>query len=153
METAARILGRHSAADLRGPPINEKERLKLERHLRGLQVIVTHRGETRRKFRITRISATNANKTLFPLNGNPGMEESVYQYFLKKYQRRLQFPHLPVLVAGDPSKPVYLPMEVCEICPGQRHMRKLNEKQVSITVFPTFEILADFKNAFGRLPK
>ena len=57
-------------------------------------------------------------------------EESVASYFKKKYNITLNYPHLPCLVVGDPAKHVFLPLEVCEIVPGQRHLKKLNERQV-----------------------
>jgi eukaryotic translation initiation factor 2C len=129
----AKVLGRMSASDLRNP-ITDKERIKLEKSLKGLKVFVTHRGHIRRKYRIARITPTPANRTMFPM-GDTGVEESVANYFMTKYNTQLYFPHLPCLIVGDPSKMVYLPMEVCEVVPGQRHLRKLNERQVSLVSF------------------
>ncbi|KAI8828499.1 Piwi domain-containing protein, partial [Chytridium lagenaria] len=129
VEMVAKILGRNGAGDLRGP-ISEKDRIKLEKSLKGLKIVVTHRGHLRRKYRITRITSSPANRTMFPV-GDTGNEESVANYFQTKYNASLYFPHLPCLIVGDPSKMIYLPFEVCEVVPGQRHLRKLNERQTA----------------------
>lgn len=101
----------------------------MEKTLKGLKVVVTHRGQIRRKFRITKLTSTPAFRTFFSLEST-GAENSVAAYFQTKYNQQLYFPHLPCLVVGDPARPVYLPLEVCDILPGQRHLRKLNERQV-----------------------
>eukprot|EP00842_Homolaphlyctis_polyrhiza_P005960 jgi/Hompol1/6365/HPOL_004951-RA len=129
IEMVARVLGKNSAADLRGPMI-EKDRIKADRMLKGLKIIVVHRGHIRRKYRIIRLTATPASRTTFPLNDS-GAEESVAAYFAKKYNRQLYFPNLPCVVVGTLDRPVYLPLEVCEVVEGQRHMRKLNERQTA----------------------
>jgi hypothetical protein len=150
VEMVAKILGRSSAHDLRSP-LSEKDRIKLEKVLKGLKVVVTHRGPMRRRYRITRITATTASRTMFPvgepvsamanLTNAPAplpagvVEDTVANYFLNKYRMALYFPHLPCLVVGDPDKCVYLPMEVCDVVPGQRHLRKLNERQVFYFIF------------------
>ncbi|KNC97956.1 uncharacterized protein SPPG_06944 [Spizellomyces punctatus DAOM BR117] len=129
IEMVAKILGRHSGADLRAP-LSDRDRLKVEKVLKGLKIVVTHRGQIRRKFRITKITSTPANRTMFSLEST-GLENSVAGYFQAKYNHQLYFPHLPCLVVGDPSRQVFLPMEVCDIVPGQRHLRKLNERQTA----------------------
>ncbi|KAI8923006.1 Piwi domain-containing protein [Entophlyctis helioformis] len=129
VEMIAKLLGRNNAAELRSPLL-DKDRIKLERTLKNIKILVTHRGHLRRKYRIQRLTQTPANRTLFPLNDS-GIEESVANYFLQKYGRQLYFAHLPCIVVGDPARPVYLPLEVCEVVPGQRHLRKLNERQTA----------------------
>ncbi|KAJ3259926.1 eukaryotic translation initiation factor 2C, 2 [Chytriomyces hyalinus] len=129
VEMVAKILNRNSVNDLRAP-ITEKDRTKLDKTLKGLKVAVTHRGQIRRKYRIARITSTPATRTVFAL-ASTGQEESVANYFAGKYNAPLYFPHLPCLIVGDPAKLVYLPMEVCEVVPGQRHLRKLNERQTA----------------------
>ncbi|KAJ3223159.1 argonaute 1 [Chytriomyces hyalinus] len=129
VEMVAKILNRNSVNDLRAP-ITEKDRSKLDKTLKGLKVAVTHRGQIRRKYRIARITSTPAARTMFPL-ASTGQEESVANYFMGKYNAALYFPHLPCLIVGDPAKLVYLPMEVCEVVSGQRHLRKLNERQTA----------------------
>ncbi|KAJ3129151.1 hypothetical protein HK098_002392 [Nowakowskiella sp. JEL0407] len=129
IEMVAKILGKQSPAELRGP-ISDKDRQKLEKSLKGLKVVVTHRGQIRRKYRIAKITPTPAGRTMFPV-GDTGSEDSVANYFQTKYNCHLYFPHLPCLIVGDPQKSVYLPLEVCEVVAGQRHLRKLNERQTA----------------------
>ncbi|KAJ3051715.1 hypothetical protein HK097_007259, partial [Rhizophlyctis rosea] len=129
IDMVAKILGRHSGHDLR-TQISDKDRIKVEKALRGLKIVVTHRGQIRRKYRIAKITPTPASRTMFPV-GDTGTEDSVANYFQTKYNSQLYFPHLPCLVVGDPNKHVYLPMEVCEVVHGQRHLRKLNERQTA----------------------
>ncbi|KAI9104430.1 Piwi domain-containing protein [Phlyctochytrium arcticum] len=129
VEMVAKILGRQSAADLRSP-LTERDRQKIEKVLKGLKIVVTHRGQIRRKFRVSKVTPTPANRTMFSLEES-GVENSVAGYFQSKYNSQLYFPHLPCLVVGDPARQVYLPMEVCSIVPGQRHLRKLNERQTA----------------------
>ncbi|KAI8824387.1 Piwi domain-containing protein [Fimicolochytrium jonesii] len=129
VEIVARILGRHDASELR-TPLNERDRQKVEKALKGLKIVVTHRGQIRRKFRISKITSTPANRTMFALEES-GAETSVAGFFQSKYNHTLYFPHLPCLVVGDPARQVFLPLEVCDIMAGQRHLRKLNEKQTA----------------------
>ena len=125
----AKCLGQSSPEALRAP-LGERDRVRLERIIKGLKVQVTHRGKFRRKFTILGLTSTPANKTLF-LTNRDGVEESVSHYFLSKYGISLSFGHLPCIVSGNETRPVYLPLEVCKIATGQRYMRKLNERQVS----------------------
>ncbi|KAJ3121651.1 argonaute 1 [Physocladia obscura] len=129
VEMVAKILNRNTPNDLRAP-ITEKDRTKLDKTLKGLKVAVTHRGQIRRKYRIARLTLTPASRTMFQLTAT-GQEESVAGYFLNKYNAPLYFPHLPCLIVGDPAKLIYLPIEVCEVVAGQRHLRKLNERQTA----------------------
>ena len=109
--------------------MSERDRNRLERVIKDLKVQVIHRGPYRKKFRITGLTRTSADRTLF-LTNRDGEEESVAHYFASKYEYPLQFSQLPCVVTGDSSRPVYLPLEVCNVVPGQRYMRKLNERQV-----------------------
>ncbi|TPX31606.1 hypothetical protein SmJEL517_g05103 [Synchytrium microbalum] len=129
VDLIAQILGRNHVAELRYT-LTERDRGKVEKALKGLKIYVTHRGLMKRRFRITRLTTTAANRTMFAF-GDKGEEESVSNYFAQKYGHPLQFGNLPCLVVGDPARHVYLPMEVCEIVPGQRHLRKLNERQTA----------------------
>lgn len=58
-------------------------------------------------------------------------ELSIMEYFKKQYNYDLKFPYLPCLRVGTAQKTVFLPMEVCDIVPGQRFVRKLNEHQTA----------------------
>ncbi|TPX39954.1 hypothetical protein SeMB42_g06174 [Synchytrium endobioticum] len=129
VDLVAQILGRNSVAELRYI-LTERDRNKIEKATKGLKIFVTHRGVMKRRFRVTKLTSTPANRTMFAY-GSKGEEESVSTYFLHKYGIALQYANLPCLVVGDPARHVYLPMEVCEIVSGQRHLRKLNERQTA----------------------
>ncbi|KAJ3021872.1 argonaute 1 [Thoreauomyces humboldtii] len=129
VEMVAKILGRHGPGDLR-VQLNDRDRQKIEKALKGLKIVVNHRGQLRRKYRISKVTATPASRTMFALE-ETGVDNSVASYFLNKYNQSLYFPHLPCLVVGDPARQVFLPLEVCDIMPGQRHVRKLNERQTA----------------------
>ncbi|KAK6235106.1 hypothetical protein SCA6_010443 [Theobroma cacao] len=55
---------------------------------------------------------------------------SVVQYFREKYNIVLKYASLPALQSGSEAKPVYMPMELCQIVEGQRYTKKLNDQQV-----------------------
>jgi eukaryotic translation initiation factor 2C len=77
---------------------------------------------------VSRITYKDARQLKFALNDTQETI-SVYDFFLTKFEMPLRYPHLPCVMVGDNSRPMYFPMEVCEIVPGQRHLKKLNEKQ------------------------
>ncbi|KAG9290846.1 hypothetical protein G9A89_010995 [Geosiphon pyriformis] len=122
-----KLLGRRSPDDLRRG-ISDRDRLKLEKSLKNLKIKVVHRGEatSKRRFKITGITPTPASSSIFE-SAETG-ETDVASYFFKTYSKRLQYPYLPCVVV---RKETFLPMEVCEVIVGQRHMRKLNEKQTA----------------------
>ncbi len=47
----------------------------------------------------------------------------------------MQHPYMPCLNVGTPRKLIWLPAEICHICPGQRKL-KLDERQVSLPFLP-----------------
>ncbi|KAH6567126.1 hypothetical protein BASA60_009173 [Batrachochytrium salamandrivorans] len=129
VQIVAHLLGKHNAADLRIPLV-DKDRSRLEKSLKGIKIVIKHRGPVRRKYRIVCFTSTPASRTTFSKN-NTGVEQTVAEYFLEKYSMPLKFAHLPCIVVGDSSRPMYLPLEVCDIFHGQRHLRKLNERQTA----------------------
>lgn len=56
-------------------------------------------------------------------------EVTIEQYYLEKYNLRLQEPNLPLVETT--KKEVFYPMELCFLTKGQRYPYKLNETQVS----------------------
>lgn len=128
MDIVAKILGKKHADEIR-QPLTERDRQKVEKVLKNIKVITTHRGNSRRRWKISRLTTYSASRTMFPMKEEGGREESVANYFLQRYGAPLHYEHFPCLVVGDPAKHIYLPMEVCLIVPGQRILRKLNEKQ------------------------
>ncbi|KAI9489904.1 Piwi domain-containing protein [Zychaea mexicana] len=121
----AKILGRRSIDELRRG-ITDRDRAKLERFLKSVQIQVKHRGDKKFKYKITRLTPTPAERTFF--KNQDDEEKSVSQYFTEQYNMRLSYAFLPCIVV---RKDMFLPMEVCEIVPGQRFMKKLDEKQTA----------------------
>ncbi|KAI8802950.1 Piwi domain-containing protein [Cladochytrium replicatum] len=127
IDAVAKILGKRGPEEIR-QPMGERDRTRLEKTLKNVKVVCTHRGTNKRRWKVTGITSTPAERTIFPLNG---VEENVTSYFRERYGLSLQYPHFPCLIVGDPTKHVYLPMEVCRILQGQRIMKRLNEKQTT----------------------
>ena len=118
-------------------PLRSREIDKCERLLKGIKVMVTHRGEMRRKYKINGFTHIGADETFFrfsrPTEEGEMVEKdiSVTDYFLTQYNVQLRFPFLPCLKVGSTQRTVLLPLEVCDIVPGQRYIRKLNEQQTA----------------------
>ncbi|KAJ3053657.1 eukaryotic translation initiation factor 2C, 2 [Rhizophlyctis rosea] len=112
-----------------GRGLDQRGTSKLEKTLKGLRVQTTHRGAAgAKRYRIAKMG-DNANNTTF--TNEQGVTESIAAYFHRVYGTPLQYPQLPLLIIGDPSKNMFMPMEVCNVVPGQRHTRKLNERQTA----------------------
>ncbi|KAI8979788.1 Piwi domain-containing protein [Mycotypha africana] len=124
-EVVAKMLGRRSIDELRRG-IPERELTKLVKLLKNVYINVIHRGEKKLKYRVTKLTPSPADRTMF--KDEAGNEMSVADYFAKQYNKRLALPFLPCIVV---KKDIFLPMEVCEIIPGQRLEKKLNEKQTA----------------------
>ncbi|RUP51640.1 Piwi domain-containing protein [Jimgerdemannia flammicorona] len=127
IDMVAKILNYNRRDDLRRG-FNDRDRIKVEKAIKNLRVTVDHRGDNfRRKFKIFKLSKTSVDKTMFEVSDTGGKQD-VASYFRKQYNRRLNFPMLPCVVVQKDS---CLPIEVCFVVKGQRHMRKLNEKQTA----------------------
>ncbi|GAB5586216.1 hypothetical protein Unana1_01116 [Umbelopsis nana] len=125
-QMVVKILNWRSLDDLRRG-ISDRDRVKLEKVLRSLKIKVIHRGENNRRYKIAKITSTPADQTFFKV-GETEEKQDVASYFHKTYNKRLSYPFLPCVVVQNNT---FLPMEVCEVVPGQRHMKKLNEKQTA----------------------
>ncbi|CDJ26672.1 unnamed protein product [Triticum aestivum] len=108
---------------------NELDYVKIKKALRGLRVEVTHRGQMRRKYRIAGLTKDSARELRFQLS--TGESKTVRDYFRETYKLQLRYDFLRCLQVGTEQKPNYLPIEVCNIVPGQRYQKKLDDSQVS----------------------
>ncbi|KNE62897.1 hypothetical protein AMAG_08075 [Allomyces macrogynus ATCC 38327] len=127
----------HEALNKQRLPANQelmfRDRSKLEKLLRQVIVIATHRRDSNLRHRVLRLSREGADRCMFiytPEGGAP-QELSVAQYFKIKYGLLLQYPKLPCLVVGTLEKSVMLPMEYATIAPEQKFHGKLEEYQTS----------------------
>ncbi|KAI8084471.1 PAZ domain-containing protein [Halteromyces radiatus] len=113
-EMLPKLLDRRSLDDLRRG-IPDRERIKVEKILKNLKIVVVHRGaEKRLKYKINKLTPTSAENTVF--KDDTGNEVTVAQHFQNTYNRHLAFPFLPCIVV---KKNTFLPMEVCEVVSGQ----------------------------------
>ncbi|TPX38294.1 hypothetical protein SmJEL517_g00096 [Synchytrium microbalum] len=106
--------------------MNDRDRQRLEKTLKGLRVETTHRG-SKKRFKISKVHNQNAVQYTFEQNGR---QVSIKEYFKTQYNVDIHFDLLPLIWVGDQKKAL-MPIEVCDITPGQRHIRKLNERQTS----------------------
>ncbi|KAF9896523.1 Eukaryotic translation initiation factor 2C, partial [Lobosporangium transversale] len=124
LELAVKFLNKRSIDDFR-QGFTDRDRDRLEKFLRGLLIRVIHRGDVKRKFKISKLTVTPASRTTFMRDD---VKTDVATYFNEVYGRRLSFPFMPCVVTG---REVYLPMEICSVIEGQRNIKKLNEKQTA----------------------
>ncbi|RLN33503.1 hypothetical protein C2845_PM03G22140 [Panicum miliaceum] len=110
-------------------PFSDRDRLKIKKALRGVRVETTHQQGKRSIYKITGITSVPLEQLSFPCND--GTQLTVVQYFKQRYKYMLQYTAWPCLQFGNDSKPIYLPMEVCEIIEGQKYSRKLSDTQVA----------------------
>lgn len=123
-DIVAHYLEKRSMDDLR-KGIHPRDLQIVAKMLKGRTIVVTHRGERKRTYKITGVGLP-ADKLKF--KGDDGKELSVSSYFTSKYNKRLLYPFLPCIQA---KQDIFFPMEVCELVPGQRYTKKLNGKQTS----------------------
>jgi eukaryotic translation initiation factor 2C len=95
--------------------LSEREARGLSRALRKIEVITTHRVD--RKKPIFGISSQPVDATMVEINGK---EVSVADYFQERYKMKLRHANLPAVNIGSARRPTWLPIEVCEVAPGQR---------------------------------
>ncbi|KAL9541442.1 hypothetical protein MBANPS3_009125 [Mucor bainieri] len=123
-DVVAHLLDKRSMDDLRRG-IHPRDLQLVIKMLKGRTIVVTHRGERKRTYKITGVGLP-ADKLKF--KNEEGKELTVSGYFTSKYNKRLAYPFLPCIQV---KQDIFLPMEVCELVPGQRYTKKLNGKQTS----------------------
>ncbi|KAM0928317.1 hypothetical protein ACQ4PT_002411 [Festuca glaucescens] len=111
-------------------PLNDRDRVKIKKALRGVRVETNHQTDQIRRYKITGLTNVPMSQLIFPVDDR-GTRMSVVQYFFDRYDYKLQHTNWPCLQSGSDSRPVYLPMEACKIEEGQRYSKKLNDKQVT----------------------
>lgn len=97
-----------------------------ERMLKGIRLMTNHR-ERKMKFKPVGLLMKGANEVEFEADGE---KTSVAAYFEKTYGR-LKYPSMPLVVAKAGGRDVYIPVEVLDVVPMQRYMKKLDETQCS----------------------
>ncbi|OWZ16223.1 Argonaute4 [Phytophthora megakarya] len=97
--------------------LSERDIRNLARALRKVEVVPTHRKD--RKRAIFGVSPDRADRTMVDIKGE---HMSVAEYFSHKYKVQLQYPNLPLINVGSKKagRENWLPIELCEVAPGQR---------------------------------
>ncbi|CAF1193730.1 unnamed protein product, partial [Rotaria sordida] len=116
--------------------IDEREQQLLLRKVLKPIWLETHHTESVRKYRIRGFGAS-ARQHTFPrivdgTNEDNQERQSVYEYFLEKYQITLKYPNLPTVELYTPPNKTqfhYLPMECCTIQAWQRSIKPLTTDQ------------------------
>ncbi|KAG9147437.1 hypothetical protein Leryth_020420 [Lithospermum erythrorhizon] len=116
--------------DVSSRPLADADRVKIKKALRGVKVEVTHRGNMRRKYRISGLTSQATRELTFTVDEG-GTLKSVVEYFHQTYAFVIHHTQLPCLQVGNQQRPNYLPMEVCKIVEGQRYSKRLNERQIT----------------------
>ncbi|GMP77179.1 hypothetical protein CsSME_00033543 [Camellia sinensis var. sinensis] len=141
IEFVAQLLGK----DVISRTLSDSDRVKIKKALRGVKVEVTHRGNVRRKYRVSGLTSQPTRELVFPVDDNSTMK-SVVEYFQEMYGFTIQHTHLPCLQVGNQKKANYLPMEACKIVGGQRYTKRLNEKQITALLKVTCQRPRDREN-------
>ncbi|KAL2340457.1 hypothetical protein Fmac_008397 [Flemingia macrophylla] len=109
IDFVAQILGK----DVHSKPLSDADRVKIKKALGGVKVEVTHRGNFRRKYRISGLTSQPTRELIFPLDEQMNMK-SVVDYFQEMYGFTIKYSHLPCLQVGSQGKVNYLPMETIQ---------------------------------------
>ncbi|KAK2991581.1 hypothetical protein RJ640_025880 [Escallonia rubra] len=117
-------------SDVSARPLSDADRVKIKNALRGVKVEVTHRGNMRRKYRISGLTSQAIRELTFPVDER-GTMKSVVEYFRETYGFAIQHIQWPCLQVGNQQRPNYLPMEVCKIVAGQRYSKRLKKEQIT----------------------
>ncbi|MCO5608592.1 hypothetical protein L7F22_062805 [Adiantum nelumboides] len=105
---------------------------KVKRVLKGVKVVTPH---TQIVHRIIGFSDASSSEQKFmkkKVDDTGQMVETeltIQQYYEMQYGKILQYPGLPCIAAGRAKKPTYIPVELCEILPGQRYTKSLSSAQ------------------------
>jgi eukaryotic translation initiation factor 2C len=134
-------------------PLNDAQRVKFTKEIKGLKIEITHCGNMKRKYRVCNVTRKPAQYQTFPLQLESGqtVECTVAKYFYEKHHMKLQYPHLPCLQVGQEQKHTYLPLEVCNIVPGQRCIKKLTDMQTSTMIKATARSAPDREKEINNL--
>lgn len=132
------FIGLRHRDELRDPRL--KDHLKrIRTFIKNLKITLNYRGDSAREYKIRDLSTASADNIKFTLveDGVDRGESTVTEYFARKFGVRLEFPMLPCV---EINKKALIPLELCEVLPGQRYAKKLNEQQtaemIKITCVP-----------------
>lgn len=104
---------------------------KAKRTLKNLRIKTVH---TNMEFKIIGLSPLPCSEQTFSLKDKEGdgkdlsMEVTVFKYFEEKHIELTWSSYLPCLVVGRPKRPIYLPIELCNLISLQRYTKALSSQ-------------------------
>ncbi|KAG8980827.1 hypothetical protein FRB95_001180 [Tulasnella sp. JGI-2019a] len=131
-------------------PMNDAERCSVTKFLFRLRITTTHIARPAGKSRgIVSIKPTSAATTKFVREGKT---ETIQQYFESTYRKKLKYPKAVLVEIGPET---WLPIEICEIIPGQPRRAQppsdLTKAMVEFATKKPAERLADIRLGLQRL--
>lgn len=125
---------------------------KARRILKGVRVETTH-SHTSQKHKFFGFSSEPMSQLTFVKKRRDDQGNlvelppiSVKEYFTQTHNYSFKYPDLPAMDVGRANKPVYLPLEVCRILPGQRYTKKLSGSQTAKNLLSARQSPDDRKN-------
>ncbi|XP_023241851.1 protein argonaute-2-like [Centruroides sculpturatus] len=108
--------------------LDDRQIKTLQKELKSLKITVNHL-QYKKTYKINSVTSKPARYVCFIWQREDApCQISVADYFKRQYGE-LRYPHLPCVCVGNTRKCSYLPLEVCEVCPGQHCSKKMDEKQ------------------------
>ncbi|PKC72200.1 Piwi-domain-containing protein [Rhizophagus irregularis] len=114
INVVAKILNK-TDEELLSKTLSEDEIKKLERTLTGLQIRIVHRGNPKTKYIIDGLSKELTKDIKF--RDDKGFLVKAVDFFPREFQWPLRYTLLPCLIV---KKKLFMPMDVCEVMPGQK---------------------------------
>ncbi|XP_054164078.1 protein argonaute-2-like [Oppia nitens] len=127
----ASVLGLNREQFMSLTEFRDSDRKRLDKELKGILIQVRHL-TYKRKYKVIGLTPLPASRVVFDhkkvdARGNETSlgDISVVEFFQQNYPNccPLKFEHLPCIMVGNPKKPNYLPLDVCELVDDQ-HVRK-----------------------------
>ena len=109
---------------------------KISQEVKGVNVITTHRGDSKRRFKIGKASSETSETMIFE-DKSRGKNISVYEYFKEQYGITIKYPQLPLVMKAN-GKTAF-PIEFLRIVPAERFMKRLNGPQTSDMIKATVQ--------------
>jgi len=105
--------GRGARPEMPRLPLQAREFKEANAAFKGIKVRLTHFSGQKRQKLLRGLSKQSAEETYF--KDDKGGKLNVVQYFKSQYNITLKYPKLPCVVSGTADKPIYFPMEVCDV--------------------------------------
>ncbi|XP_049838936.1 protein argonaute-2-like [Schistocerca gregaria] len=115
--------------------LNKEQEADLSAFLKGLKVEYKLPNQSASK-RTYRVNSAKSSALRLEFKLDDGRQITVAEYFKREKNYTLRYPKLPCLHVGSLNRPnpIFLPVELCTILPGQVTFRKMTEQQTSTMI-------------------